>query len=412
MVVLRGEQLVIARGFGHADLATETPARADTVYPLGSISKQFTAAGVLKLVEAGKLALADPVARHAPEYWAHGDGATLERLLRHASGVREFFSIPAAAPLNDDPRHGIDELMALVAREPLVFEPGARWSYSNSGYHLLARVIEKTTDQPYEQFLEASFFRPLGLASLHHCKQAPKLPREATGYGRRQGRLAVAPWENMNLARGDGGLCGNAADVARWLRRLVRGSVVSRASFEHMSDPSPIAGGGVAAYGMGLVLLPLEGRQRIGHNGAIGGFSAAAAYYPNDDLSIAVLTNLAGVPADAIEHAIARAVLGLPPPRLVDLPVPEAVRERILGAWEVGIPGLRIEIGERGRRLHAMMPPPAWRSQLRYQGQGRFASVTAPDAQYMLLADGDEALIVRMGGMHWFARRVPKNGKQ
>lgn len=212
VAVMVGGKLVYARGFGLADVASRAPATAQTVYPFGSIAKQFTAAAVLKLAGEGRFALADPVAKHVPEYWPHGNAATLEHLLRHTSGVREFFSVPAAAKLIEDPRGTMDEVMAIVAREPLVFPTGSRWSYSNSGYHLAARAIEKATGQPYERYLDAAFFSPLALRSLHHCKAAPVLPNEATGYVRRRGAIVVAPWENMNTARGDGGLCGNAVD--------------------------------------------------------------------------------------------------------------------------------------------------------------------------------------------------------
>jgi CubicO group peptidase (beta-lactamase class C family) len=205
VAVMLGGRIVYAKGFGLADVASGSTAEARTVYPIGSIAKQFTAAAVLKLAADGRLALADPVATHVPEYWPHGRDATLEQLLRHTSGVREFFSIPAAARLIEDPSGTIDEVMAIVAREPLVFPSGSRWSYSNSGYHLAARAIEKSTRQPYERYLEGAFFAPLDLRSLHHCKSAPVPPGEATGYGRRRGAMVVAPWENMSTARGDGG---------------------------------------------------------------------------------------------------------------------------------------------------------------------------------------------------------------
>lgn len=408
VAVMVGDRLVYAKGFGLADVASRMPAGPQTVYPLGSISKQFTAAAVLKLAGEGRLALADPVADHVPEYWPHGNAATLEHLLRHTAGVREFFSVPAAARLIDDPRGTIDDVMAIVAREPLVFPTGSRWSYSNSGYHLAARAIEKATGLPYERYLDAAFFGPLDLRSLHHCKSAPVPPNEATGYGRRGGKTVVAPWENMNTARGDGGLCGNAVDLARWTRLLARGDAISPAAVEQMTAPTATANGWTAPYGMGLGVLPLDGRPRISHGGLIGGFSAAAAYYPRDDLSIAVLTNLAFVPAEAIERDIARAVLGLPAPRLQDLPVPPELRDRIVGRWEIGIPGFVIDIAPAGDRLRVRMPLLGWSSQLRYQGGGRFASVRAPDAQYVLAAGGATAdsIVIGMGDLHWDARRV------
>jgi CubicO group peptidase (beta-lactamase class C family) len=407
VAVILGGKLVYAKGFGLADVASRAPADAQTVYPFGSISKQFTAAGVVALAAAGRLELADPVTRHVPEYWPHGDAATLEHLLRHTAGVREFWSIPAAAKLIDDPRGTIDDVMAIVAREPLVFRSGSRWSYSNSGYHLAARAIEKTTGQPYEAFLAAAFFRPLSLPSLHHCKQAPLPPRDAQGYARRQGALVVAPWENMNTARGDGGICGSAVDLARWTRALGRGEALPSGAVP-MTSPTATGDGRRWPYGLGLGLLPLDGRPRASHGGSIGGFSAAAAWYPRDDLAIAVLTNFTFVPAEAIEHALARAVLGLPTPRFRDVAVPAELRRRVTGQWEIGVPGFAIEVRETNGRLRMKMPLPGWSGELRYQGGGRFVSVRAPDVEYLELGTSapDGALTIGMGDLHWDARRV------
>lgn len=413
VAVLRGGRLVYAKGFGLADVASQSPADAQTVYPLGSIAKQFTAAAVLALAAEGRLAPADPVARHVPEYWPHGNAATIEHLLRHTSGLREFWSVPEAAKLIDDPQGTIDDVMAIVARQPLVFPAGSRWSYSNSGYHLAARAIEKVAGQPYEVFLGAAFFAPLQLPSLHHCKQAPRPPRDATGYAQRHGATVVAPWENMNTARGDGGLCGNAVDLARWTRQLGRGEALPAAIVAPMTRPTTTVDGQDTPYGMGLGLLPLDGRPRVSHSGAIGGFSAAVAWYPKDDLAIAVLTNLAFVPAAAIERDLARAVLGLPAPRWRDLPVPAELRARVVGRWEIGIPGFLIEIAAANDRLRVRMPPPGWRGELRYQGDGRFVSAAEPDVHYLELAAGgaDGAMIIGMADLHWDARRLADGGR-
>jgi hypothetical protein len=176
-----------------------------------------------------------------------------------------------------------------------------------------------------------------------------------------------------------------------------------------MTRPTTTADGRSAPYGMGLGLLPLGERPRVSHTGAIGGFSAAAAWYPHDDLAIAVLTNRASVPVEAIERDIARAVLGLPAPRWRDLPAPAQRRQLVSGRWEIGIPGFVIEVAESNGRLRVKMPPPGWSGELRYQGDGCFASVRAPEAEYLQLADGGriDALIVGMGDLHWDARRLP-----
>jgi CubicO group peptidase (beta-lactamase class C family) len=224
VVVMRGPATLIATGYGMADRESGAPATAGTVYQLGSISKQFTAAAVMRLVERGALRFEDPVSRHLPEYRPQGDSVRLRHLLHQTSGVREEFTLPRYGELISDTTRQNAELMILIEREPLGFAPGSRWSYSNSNYALLAAVIERTTGKPYDRFLAEEFFAPLGLVSLHHCAPLPTAPHHARRYVLESGRTAPAPPENMNWIRGDGGLCGTARDLARWTRALATGA--------------------------------------------------------------------------------------------------------------------------------------------------------------------------------------------
>jgi CubicO group peptidase (beta-lactamase class C family) len=190
-------------------------------------------------------------------------------------------------------------------REPLAFKPGDRWSYSNSNYALLGAIIEKLSGMPYEQYLAREFFEPLGLKSLHHCESKPARPKLATGYHVRDGKPAPAEIENMNWARGDGGLCGTAGDLAKWARELAKGRAVTAESYRQMVSSKETKDGVRPSYGFGVSLVELDDRTpRISHGGAVSGFSNTLAYYPEKDLAIAVLTNRSGIWAQAIEQRI------------------------------------------------------------------------------------------------------------
>lgn len=409
VAVLRAGALVHSKGYGTADLQTNAAATATTVYAIGSISKMFTAAAIMKLVEADRVRLDDPVAAHVSTFRSHARSVRVEHLLRQTSGIREFLTLREFGVMNEDPRRGIDELMALVERQPLGFAPGSRWSYSNSNYHLLARIVENVDGRPYEEALARWFFRPLGLSSLHHCKQQPVPPKDARGTSLRDGRRVEAPQENMNLARGDGGLCAHAEDLVRWIRSLARGEAIAPESYRRMTTARTLPDGNTPPYGFGISLLSLDGRQRVAHSGEIGGYSAQLAYYPDDDLAIAVLTNRAGVAVAAIEAAIARAVLGLPQPGMLDLAVPPEIRKRALGRWDIGIGEFPVRIVADGDRLRLEMPPPGVTDSLAYQGDGVFAAHGEPDAHRVRIERVGERdqLVLQMGGVLWYGRRGP-----
>jgi CubicO group peptidase (beta-lactamase class C family) len=407
VAVLRGDEVLLARGYGVADRERGVGASAATVYAIGSISKQFTAAAILRLAERGTLALDDPVERHLPGYRPAGGTVRLHHLLRQTSGIREFFTLPAFNEGNADLDRPTSELVAMIEREPLGFAPGTRWSYSNSNYTLLAQILERRTGQPYERFLDQEFFRPLGLAATHHCAPLPAAPHHARGYGRAAAGVAPVPPENMNWARGDGGLCSTVEDLARWARALATGRAVSQRSYRLMTSRERLPDGTSPDYGYGLSLVSLDGRARkVAHNGAIGGFTSTLAHYPDHDLTIAVLTNLADARSESIEKAIARELLGSPVPgRPVAALLPDERRE-FAGAYDVGV--FSVSVAERDGGLWLEMPRPGPTSALAYEGGGTFGAEIDPDAIRLSFVERPgprRRLVLLMSGMHWYGTR-------
>ena len=410
IVVARGGAVLVARGYGTADRATGAAAGPGTVYQIGSISKQFTAAGVMRLVEQGRLRLDDPVSRHLPEYRPRGDSVRLSHLLHQTSGIREEFTIPEYGALIGDTTQPNEELLALIRREPLGFRPGARWSYSNSNYALLAAVIDRAAGMPYDRFLREALFRPLGLASLHQCTNTPSAPDHARGYLLDGGALVPSPPENIEWTRGDGGLCASATDLARWARALATGRAVRAASYRRMTASGRLGDGTVPAYGFALSLVPLDGRERrVSHGGRMAGFTGTLAYYPDHDLAVAILANRGGVWIESAEQAIARAVLGRRAPALRRAALSAAERGRLVGTYDIGVVGLPVRVVDRDGRLHLEMPPPGPSSPLGWRVGRELAADLAPDAVRVLVPAGAgraDRIVLRFAGMHWYGTRV------
>ena len=406
LVVLRRGEVAFARGYGVADVARREPISALTVFQLGSIGKPILATLALRLAEQQRLSLDDPVTRHLPEFDRLPAGMRLTHLLSHTSGIREPFLIKAYQQGIEDLARKPEELVAILRDAPVDFAPGARWSYSNANYLLLALVVERVTGMPYEQALAAQLFSPSNLPSLKQCTPLPQ-PAEARGHVLRRNQVSHAAPENMNWIRGDGGICGSALDLARFLRLLATGKLVGTPMLERMRTPTKPDGGPLADYGLGLALVTLDGVPKVSHNGAMLGFSASAAHYPDSDLTVVVLANLGGVRTEAIERAVARRLLGMPAPDLREQPIAADARQRLTGSYDLGV--FPVKVVERDGALWLESPPPAPTSRLRYLGGDEFAGDSDPDAIRVRFSEAGgrfDALRLYMGGMHWYGRRV------
>jgi len=409
IAVARGGRTVLARGYGCANLEGRVPAAPDTVYQLGSVSKQFTAAAVMRLVERGKVRLDDPLTKYLPDYPTRGNSVLVRHLLHQTSGIREFFTVKGFDEMESGSpeKYSRQDLIDLFKHESFVFAPGERWAYSNSNYTLLGIVIEKASGMTYEQYLQETFFRPLGMTATHSCGARTVGERFARGYVLAEGAYAPAPPVNMNTAVGDGGLCSSVLDLVTWTQALTTGRAVSKASYARMVASERVRRGYKPDYGYGLSLVPLDGRRRVGHNGDITGFMSALAYYPDADLTVAVLTNRARHWPEVIERAVARKALGLPTTTVKDLPLDRARLRVYAGTYDFGVYPLQIK--EEGGKLKAytgLGRPPYT---LLFQGAHTFVAKEDPDAirlTFSLREGRAEQLIFRMAAMHWYAERT------
>ncbi|HEU0033282.1 MAG TPA: serine hydrolase domain-containing protein [Kofleriaceae bacterium] len=412
VAVARGDRMIVAKGYGFADVAKHTVPTADTVFRIGSITKQFTAIAILQLVDEGKLALTDDIRTYLPDFRPPGPDRkprtiTIEHLLTHTSGIFDYTSLPDWLEVGAKPMSRA-ELVALFATKPLAFAPGERWAYSNSNYYLLGLVIEKLTNRPYADVVRDRVLAPAGLTASAYCDDA--LPNHATGY--HVGAGGPEPAKPLDLAHpyAAGSLCSTANDLVRWQRALDTGKLVSPGSLAKMRTAAKLADGSSTGYGYGVMLGELDGHPRIAHGGGINGFTSMLARYPKDDVTIVVLANAESSAPDKLEAELARIVLGLAAPTVKDLALAPTERARLLGRYEVkgfGADGLALQVFEEAGklRMQATGQPAAT---LLYQGDGKFAIDVDPSIVIEFPTSGAHAakLTIHQSGLHIPATRV------
>ena len=405
IVVLNGSETSFARGYG--GIAGGAPISAATTFQLGSIGKQFLAALVLALTADGRLSLGEPVATYLNDFPLLPESIQIRHLLSHTSGIRELFTLPEAQEGFDNLSRTRSELIAAIRKAPVDFAPGTQWSYSNTNYTMLALIVERVAGKPYEEVLAERFFRPFSLTSMRQCPSTQSARDEARGHERKDRANVLSAPENMNWIRGDGGLCGNALDLARWTRLLSIGQIIPPTLYADMSAPTQLADGTKADYGFALSLVQPDGLRKVAHNGAMRGFSASAAYYPDSRTTIVVLTNRGDVRTEAIERAIARHVIGAAEPDRRDRPLSTEQRQRVIGTYDIGV--FDVHVVDRNGQLEFEMPQPGPTFPLRHVGDGAFVNADDPDANALAFDGLDQPaqrLRFYMGAMNWYGRRV------
>jgi len=277
------------------------------IFEIGSITKQFTAALIMKLQEQGQLHVDDSMATYLPEY-NFPAAITIRMLLTHTSGLADFTNFPQ---LGDWIRNGVSEATVLTAvtQAPLQFQPGTQYAYSNSNFFALGTIIEKLSGQSYEANVDQLIFQPLQLTHTYY--QLPPADQTPTGYTDNGSGLVPALIWDRSAAFAAGALSSNVNDLIAWDNALIHGQVVSPASFAAMTTsngfPFPGAGSGTS-YGFGLILSTLDGRSVVWHNGQIGGFTAENAVIPDSGFDVVLLTNYQDADTDSVVVKIINAV--------------------------------------------------------------------------------------------------------
>jgi CubicO group peptidase (beta-lactamase class C family) len=402
VLVARGDQVVLSKGYGSANLEWNIPNTPSTKFRLGSITKQFTAACILLLEERGKLKIEDPVKKYMADAPAAWDKITIYNLLTHTAGIPNFTSFPDYATTQALPSPA-EKTVARFRDKPLDFEPGSKFSYSNSGYVLLGYLIEKVSGQSYEKFVRENIFTPLEMKDSGYDSNSAVIARRASGYTQAEPGMRVnAGIVHMSVPGAAGGLYSTTEDLLKWERGLFGGKVLSAASLQKMTTPF------MDDYAFGLLVRTSEGHKQIWHNGGIDGFNTSMAYYPDSKIVVIVLANLNGQAPDLMLPklgAVAHGDAVVLTTERKQITVSTETLARYVGTYELA-PRVNITMTLAGDQLMTQL-----------SGQPRFPVfaetetkffLKVVDAQLEFLKDGDKVtdVILHQGGRDQKARRI------
>lgn len=321
VLVAKGDEIVLRKGYGTAVMEWNIPVTADTRFRIGSVTKQFTAAIVLKLVEQGKIDLQEKLRTYIPDYpSSQADKVTIHQLLNHTSGIPSYTGLPGFMATTTRLPHPPDSMYARIAHLPFDFEPGSKWQYNNSGYYILGDVIEHVTGMTYDKALRHFLLDPLGLNATGYEHNDDVIPQFANGYVRVPGGMRRAAWLDSSVPYAGGSMYSTVDDLWRWTRALHAGQVFDEAdSYVKMTTPY------MEHYGYGLIIRTQKAGDKdvrvIEHGGGIFGFRAALWYLPEEGYTIVALDNTEGrsnVAADAAFRILHGMNAELPKPSIAD----------------------------------------------------------------------------------------------
>jgi CubicO group peptidase (beta-lactamase class C family) len=304
LAVVQGRKIVKIGAYGKANVELDVAVKPTTVFQIQSMTKTFTSTAILLLAEEGKLKLDDPVSQHlagTPDSWK---AITIRHLLSHTSGIKDFINEPTA-----DIRLDVSEqdVFDAAVKRPLNFQPGDEYRYSNTNYHLLAMVIRKLTGKHYGEFLKERIFTPLRMSDTRVVALRELIPNRAAGYSwdgkalRNGGYVA----ESI-LGYGGGGVVSTSAVLAKWAVALQAGGVLKEESWKQAWTGFALNGGKTSGYGLGWGVGKLNGHVLVGHSGAhLTGFTSAIDHFPDDGLTVIVLTNSRNANPTELAHQIA-----------------------------------------------------------------------------------------------------------
>ena len=311
VLVMRDGKILFRKAYGLASVELGVPMQPDMSFRIGSITKQITAAAVLKLAEEGKLELKAPARRYLEELPRTWEGITVEQLLNHTAGIPNHTEAASYWSHIREDLPPAKLLETYVAHLPLDFEPGTKYHYSNTGYILLGMIIEKASGQPYAEFLDKRFFEPLGLKHVRYGSETELIPGLVPGYTKGP---RPSPYRSTSQTFASGGLVADADDVARWLQALYEGKILKSESLARMMAPTRLKNGQELGYGFGVGFRALGGLRLAGHAGGVPGFKSWAEADPASRTIVVILNNTDTPKGDDMAYAkgIFSLLAGLP----------------------------------------------------------------------------------------------------
>jgi CubicO group peptidase (beta-lactamase class C family) len=309
--VFQDGRISLAKGYGLANVEYGVPITPQTPFIMGSVSKQFTAATIALLVEQGRLSLDDDVRRYVPELPDYGKRVTIDNLVHHTSGIRDFWALYEAAGTRLDDGYTVDDILTLAARQKhLNFDPGAEYNYSNTGYVLLGVIVQRVTGKSLRQFAAEQIFTPLGMSVSHfHDDHNQPVRGRAFAYGPAAGggwRINV--WNNDIV--GQGGLMTTVEELQKWDENFYTGSVGGPRFLARQLERGKLNNGTMLTYAFGLEVTSYRGLPLVEHSGSTGGYRTDITRFPSLHTSVVTMCNVSNADAVTLAHRVADIVIG------------------------------------------------------------------------------------------------------
>jgi CubicO group peptidase (beta-lactamase class C family) len=401
VLVERGDKILLHKGCGFADLALEAPAKDETVYHIVGPMLPFTGIAVMQQVERGKLSLDDEISKFIPEFPLQGHHVTVRQLLNHTSGIVDYHYLGDPIEATSREPKALDEVTALYSGKNWVNEPGQKWDWSISGFNLLVTIVERVTGESFPDYVQQNIFKPAGVKSTSYCDDFTLTHGLAHAY-RKRGDSYVEAHENGMAYNSDLRFCSTVGDLLQLWHAIKEKSLVRPETFkqmtnaegaaQHMSAQDP-----KAQYGFAMILNHEDDHRRIGQHGSLMGYSGSLYDFPEDHLTIVVLTNTEDQNAYAITRALGRAILGLPAlpapkheaePTLADKPISADERKQLAGTF-------LLKLSQVGANLHDSFAQ--YRRTYRvFSENGRLMIQPLGEAPERLLKQDDNSFAMRL----------------
>jgi D-alanyl-D-alanine carboxypeptidase len=424
VLVARGDRILLHKGYGYADLGLEAPTKDETVYHIVGPMMPFTGVAVLQLVERGKVSLADDISKYIPEFPMQGHRVSVRQLLDHTTGIVDYHYLGDAIDGTSRQPKALDEVMALYANRPWVNEPGTKWDWSISGFQLLVTIVERASGQSFDAYVQQNILTPAKAKSTSYCDDFTLTRGLSHGY-RRMGASYVPAHENDMAFNYDLRYCSTVGDLFEAWKAVRDGKLLKPQTLEMMSTAEGPAAhmnaaDSMARYGLALTLNHEDNHRSRGQHGSLLGYAGSMYEFPDDHLTVIVLTNTESQNAYAIGRALARAVLGLAPlpapraqaaPRsLADAALAPAEREQVQGTYVVKFDKLPPELhgsftqyrrtyrvfDENGRLMIEPLGQGAER--LLKQADGSFAMRSAPGTRIAFVMESGRVARLTIDG--------------
>ncbi len=347
LVATKG-QLLYKKGFGLANMEWNIPIATNTVFQIGSVTKLFTALGILQLAEKQKLSLKDSIQKFIPTFPSKGHAITIEHLLTHTSGIKDYVTMNHPDPNVMRRDFKTLEVIDFFKNEPLEFMPGTKSSYSSSGTFLLGYIIEVVSGIPYGQYVEENVFKPAGMSNSYYGDNSKVIPSRADSYTMEEGIYRNGDYRSMTLPYAAGALLSTVEDMFKWHQALHSNTLLGKNLLTKANTAYELKDGtkGDFGYGWFVNYVQVQGSPTLAHSGGISGFNSLVMYLPNEDVLVVVLSNFQDAKVQEITTNVATLAIGN---KLTeDVHVDNRVLEAYIGRYEMTAKRSRIALIKEG----------------------------------------------------------------